>query len=86
MTKPIAQPPASDHGQAFVEITVDSKKVRIHRGRQTVAHIKEVGGVPKDYDLDQIVDGKLVPLGDNDSVVIKSEEVFVSHPKDGASS
>ena len=86
MTQPSAQVPVVDPGRDVVDIMVDSRTYSIHRGHQTVAHIKEVGGVPKDYALDQIVDGKLVPLPDDGSVVIKGKEVFVSHPKDGASS
>jgi hypothetical protein len=38
------------------------------------------------FDLDEVVDGKLVPLPDDGHVVIKGEEVFLSHPKSGHSS
>lgn len=86
MTQPSAQVPVVDHGRDFVDIMVGSQMYSIHRGHQTVAHIKEVAGVPKDYALDQIVDGKLVPLADDGSVVIKGKEVFAAHPKDGTSS
>ena len=86
MTQQSAHEPAVEHGRDLVRITVDNHPHQIHRGRQTVAHIKEVGGVPKDYDLDQVVDGKLVPLPDDGVVVIKGGEMCGSHPKDGASS
>lgn len=69
-----------------VFITVDGREVRIHRGRQTVAAIKEVGGVPLAKDLCQLVNQQLVALPDDGSVVIKGGEIFVSHPKDGSSS
>jgi len=74
-----------DHGP-FVTITVNNVPKSIHRGHQTVAAIKIVGGVPLADDLDQIIDGKLTPLPDDGAVTIKGGEVFVSHVKDGGSS
>jgi hypothetical protein len=71
---------------SIVTITVDGEPVQIHRGRQSVAEIKSLGHVPAAFDLDQVVDGKLVPLPDDGFVVIKGEEVFLSHPKSGHSS
>ncbi len=71
---------------AIVTITVDNKPVQIHRGSQSVAEIKSLGHVPVAFDLDEVVDGKLVPLPDDGYVVIKGEEVFLSHPKSGHSS
>ena len=75
---------AAHHG--IVTITVDNKPVQIHRGRQSVAEIKSLGGVPAAFDLDEVVAGKLVQLPDDSHVVIKGEEVFLSHPKSGHSS
>jgi len=69
-----------------VTIVVDNNEHSIHRGHHTVAEIKRVGGVDPGYDLDQVIDGRLVPLPDNGSVTIKGGEVFQSHPKDGSSS
>lgn len=73
------------HGNT-VTISVNGVERSIHRGRQTVAAIKDVGQVPLADDLEQVVDGKLVPLPDNGSVTIKGGETFVSHPKDSSSS
>jgi hypothetical protein len=36
--------------------------------------------------LEQLIEGKLAPLDDNGSVVIKGGEIFIGHIKDGASS
>lgn len=69
----------------MVSITVNGKAFAIHRGSQTVLEIKTVGGVPVGHDLEQVVDGRLVPLPDDGRVTIKGGEVFQSHPKDGAS-
>ena len=76
----------NEHGHSMVTITVDGKKVSIHRGNTPVSEIKNVGNVPLTYDLDALIEGKLVPLADGDSVTIKGEEIFVSHVKDSASS
>lgn len=75
-----------EHGKSEVTISVDGKDVSIHRGHQTVANIKSAGNVIANYDLDQLVDGKLEPLLDEGSVTIKGGEIFVSHPKDSSSS
>lgn len=76
---------SDDHGPT-VTITVDTKPYRIHRGRQTVAAIKQVAGVPLAFELERLVDGRLMPLADDASVTIKGGEVFLSHPKDGGAS
>lgn len=69
-----------------VTITVDGQQKSIHRGHQPVSEIKRVGGVPQADVLEQVLDGKLVPLDDDGGVVIKGNEVFISHPRDSASS
>lgn len=73
------------HGPT-VTITVNSAPVQIHRGHRTIAEIKTAAGVPLADDLDQVIDGKLVPIADSGAVTIKGGEQFVSHPKDGSSS
>jgi len=77
---------SEDHRNDVVKITVDDSEREIHRGRRTVAEIKTVGGVPLNYMLEQLIDGKLTPLDDSGSVVIKGGEIFIGHIKDGASS
>lgn len=75
----------TQHGP-LVGITVNGRETTIHRGHRTVAEIKAVGGVQAADDLEQVIDGRLVLLSDDGSVTIKGGEVFVSHPKDSASS
>lgn len=75
-----------EHGRSLVSIEVNSREVRIHRGRTSVAEIKQAAGCPLAFELEEIVNGKLVPLGDDGSVVIKGGERFLCHPRDGASS
>jgi hypothetical protein len=72
------------HGP-LVTITINSKPYEIHRGHQKVSEIKTAGNVPLADDLEQVVEGKLVPLSDDGAVTIKGGEIFVSHPKDSGS-
>lgn len=76
----------NEHGRDVVTISVDSRTVKIHRGRRMVTEIKALAAVEPAYDLDQLIDGKLTPLPDDGHVVIKGEEAFFSHPKGGQSS
>ncbi len=69
-----------------VTITIDNKTFEVHRGNWTVEELKQLASVPAAYELEEIVDGKLVPLRDDQHVVIKGGERFVSHPRAGASS
>lgn len=69
-----------------VTITIDNKSYSVHRGSATVIELKQMAGIPAAYELEEIVDGKLVPLKDDQHVVIKEGEIFVSHPRSGASS
>jgi hypothetical protein len=73
-------------GNSMVKITINNSEKMIHRGNQKVFEIKTIGGVPLADDLNQLVDGKLTPLNDDGSVVIKGEEIFISHPKDSSAS
>jgi len=72
--------------KAEVTITIDNKNFTVHRGSKSVAELKQLAGIPPAYELEEIVDGKLVPLRDDQHVVIKGGERFVSHPRAGASS
>ncbi len=69
-----------------VTITLDNKNYTVHRGSIPVSELKSIGGIPAAYELEEIVDGKLVPLGDDHRVTIKGGEKFVGHPRAGASS
>jgi hypothetical protein len=69
-----------------VIITIDNKNYTVHRGNTTVGELKQLAGIPAAYELEEIVDGKLIPLNDDQHVVIKGGERFVSHPRAGAAS
>jgi hypothetical protein len=74
------------HPSPEVTITIDNKKYEVHRGKISVAELKQLGGISPAYELEEIIDGKLVPLKDDQHVEIKGGEQFVGHPRAGASS
>lgn len=69
-----------------VTVTIDNRSFTTHRGNRTVADLKALAGVQPAYELEQIVDGRLVPLPDDGHVALKGGETFVSHPRAGAAS
>lgn len=69
-----------------VTITIDDKEYTVHRGHHTVASLKALAGVAQNYELDEIIDGQIVPLADDASVTIKGNEVFASNLRIGQSS
>lgn len=69
-----------------VIITVNGNQIPIHRGHQTVAHIKQVGGVATAEELEQVIDGVFTPLADDGAVTLKGDEVFISHVRASAGS
>ena len=81
-----------DHPQTgpMVTITVSTdgvdKEVSIHRGHQSVVEIKAAAGVPVEFVIDQIVDGEIKPLQNDEFVTLKGGERFISHPDDGRAS
>lgn len=71
---------------SMASITLNGAQVSIHRGRQSVAEIKAAGKVPAAHELEQVEDGRLKPLADDGAITLKGGEVFISHPRDSASS
>lgn len=69
-----------------VEITIKTDTFTIHRGRQSVASIKEIGGINANWELAQIIEGKLFDLDNDGFVVIKGGEVFKAIPPSGNNS
>lgn len=69
-----------------VTIKINDIDRKIMPGWRTVAEIKNIGEVPLAYELEQVIDGKLIPLDDNGRVEIAGCEEFYGHVKDGSSS
>lgn len=70
----------------LVSIYINNIERKIEAGNCTVGEIKNVGGVDPAYELEQTIEGKLKPLKDNATVLIKGGEEFFSHVRDGKSS
>ena len=85
-TKKQEQPNLRQEPGPEVKIQINGVSKLIHRGHQTVAEIKKVGGVPLADELEQLIDGKLNPLPDDGAVTIKGGEIFMSHVRSGGSS
>ena len=69
-----------------VEIHVNNKPVVLQPGRYDVPTLKKVSGVPLADDLDELVNCKLKPVGENATMHIEGCEVFISHVRDGGAS
>lgn len=75
-----------EHHPKLVKVTVDRKPYEVAPGTRLVSAFKAEVGVDAAKELEEIVDGKLVPLADDAKITIKGGEVFVSHVRRGGSS
>lgn len=78
--------PSNDKHHDEVLVHINKVDKRVLKGTYTVVQIKDWGGVPQADELEQLIQGKLVPLPDDGSVQIDHEEKFISNPKGGGSS
>jgi hypothetical protein len=69
-----------------VTITINGKPYELHQKNAPVRELKKLAGIPLADVLVQIVNGQMVPLDDNAVVELHCGDVFVSHPRDNASS
>lgn len=70
----------------LVTIYIKKKEYKVTPGQHSVSEIKEIGGIPQAYELEQLINGKLTPLDDNAVIDIKGCEQFFAHPREGKSS
>lgn len=70
----------------MVTIFIDGKPFEIRPGMTPVSEIKRLGGVRDGYELDQEVDGALMPLPADGEVEIHGCEIFYSQTPAGGSS
>jgi len=70
----------------LVNISINDNEHKISRGKHTVVEIKKLGDVPINHELEELIKGKLTPLGDEATILIKGCEQFFSHVRDGSSS
>jgi hypothetical protein len=76
----------SGHDPKTVTILVNSAPQTLPKGKYLVARLKELTGVPADYELDQVVEGVFVHLDDTATIQLKNHDEFVGHVKTGGSS
>ena len=69
-----------------VSIFINNNEKLVKPGSYSVSQIKALDNVPTAHELEQLIGGKLTPLDDNATVVIKGSEQFFSHVRDGSSS
>jgi hypothetical protein len=70
-----------------VEVIIDGAPRKVAAGEYVVATFKELVGVDATKELEEVVEGKLVPLADSDTIDLeKSGKRFVSHIRRGGSS
>jgi sulfur carrier protein ThiS len=74
------------HKPHMVTITINGKTYELHQEKASVKELKQLAGIPLADVLVKIVNGQMVPLDDNAVVELHCGEVFVSHPRDNASS
>jgi len=81
-----AQPTSKEGHGHLVPVTIDNRTVEVQSRQWMVSQLKDALGVDASRELEQMVDGKLVPLDDNAKIHIHGGEVFVSHVRGGGSS
>ena len=77
---------AGKHHPHLVTVTVDGQPKQVRPGRYKVSLFKKAVGVDPSYELDELVNGKLVALPDDGHIKVKGGETFVSHVRGGSSS
>jgi hypothetical protein len=70
----------------LVKIEINGVSYELKRGKYSVSEIKGIGKVPISYELEELINGKLTPLDDQATILIKGCEEFFSHARDGSSS
>jgi hypothetical protein len=82
-----SHPESKEHGHHHnVKVTIDNRTVEVRSGEWIVSQLKVALGVDPSRELEQVVDGKLVPLDDNARIHVRAGDVFVSHVRGGGSS
>lgn len=78
--------PEEHHGHKDVTITVDGNPKMLPKEKYLVGTLKQLVGVPADYELDQVIKGIFTPLNDVTEIHLKDGDIFVSHVRQGGSS
>lgn len=71
--------------QGQVSITINGTELKTRPGQHRGADLKRLGNVPPEYELEQVVDGRFLPVGDEDKIHLRGGEIFVGHPRNCSS-
>ncbi len=74
------------HQPHTITITINGKPYEVHEHVMSVKELKKLAGIPLADVLVKIVNNEMKPLDDNGTVELHCGDVFVSHPRDNASS
>jgi hypothetical protein len=75
-----------ERGKHEVAVKVDGHRKEVPPGTYIVSQFKTLVGVDPSRDLDEVIGGHFKPLKDDQQLIIKGGEVFVSHVRHGGSS
>jgi hypothetical protein len=67
------------HDHPEVEVTINKSVHKTHRGKNSIEHLKHLGGVPKDEILSEFKDKEFIDFGTEGHVEIHGGEIFVGH-------
>jgi len=70
----------------LVTISINDIERKILPGNHSVSDIKKLGDVIQTKELLQLIDGKLIPLKEDEVVLVKGGEEFFGQVRDGVSS
>lgn len=82
----IPQSDAREHHHHDVMVKINGNQVTLAAGNYLVSTLKQILGVPAEYELDLVVQGVFHPLSDADHFKLHKPEEFVSHARTGSSS
>jgi uncharacterized ubiquitin-like protein YukD len=72
--------------EEYVTIHIDQTEYKTKAGKHSVAELKAMANIPLAYELEQLINGELIPLDDNAIIDINGCEIFFGHPRTGSSS
>jgi len=72
--------------QLTITVKINGNDYVFHQASASVQELKKRAGIPLADVLTKIVNSQMVPLDDNAVIELQCGEVFVSHPRDNASS
>jgi len=80
----IPQSNSANHHE--VTVRIDNRQVTLKTGEYLVSALKQILGVPIEYELELVRCGQFHPLADTDHFKLHEPEEFISHVRTGSSS